>query len=147
MDLNLRSLKTEYHDLHPKTSSFLTAPASVSLKKRGGNRFTRDVNCKAYTHMGYDSLGRIYFYITGNTHREDLRIIVSKIAILQMLKFHLTLRPIRKPNGHKLWLNERQLSKAEIEKIDLEFHNIQRALRRVHRDKRKTGTITSESIP
>jgi hypothetical protein len=120
MDLNLRSLKTEYHDLHPKTSSFLTAPASVSFKKRGSKRFARSINCKAYAHMGYDSLGRIYFFITGNTHNDDFRIVISKWHILQMLKLHLTLRPIRKANDCKLWFNENQLSKAEIEKIDLE---------------------------
>ncbi|MGE5473729.1 MAG: hypothetical protein ACM3UU_05865 [Ignavibacteriales bacterium] len=120
MDLDFKPPKTTYYNLYPRADNFLTAPASLAFKKIGAKKFTRSVNCKATAHLGFDRKGRIYFYITGNTHRDNFRIIVSKWSLLQMLKFHLTLRPIRKQTGHKVWLNERQLSKAEIEKVNME---------------------------
>jgi hypothetical protein len=120
MDLDFKPPKTTYYNLHPRADNFMTAPASLAFKKIGTKKFTRSVNCKAKVNLGFDRKGRIYFYITGNTYRENFRIIASKWSLLQMLKFHLTLRPIRKPDGHKVWLNERQLSKAEIEKVNME---------------------------
>ncbi|AKB26291.1 hypothetical protein MSMTP_2822 [Methanosarcina sp. MTP4] len=121
MDLNMKPLTAPILNPFPKGDNFLTAPASISFKKRGETTgYQSSVNCKGYAHLGFDKKGRIYFSVIGSTYNDDFRVVVSKWHLLQMLKFHLTLRPIRKVNDSKLWLNERQLSRSEMDKIDLE---------------------------
>lgn len=120
MDLNMKPLTAPILNPFSKGDNFLTAPASISFKRRGEKGYISNVNCKGYAHLGFDKKGRIFFSVIGNTYNDDFRVVVSKWHLLQMLKFHLALKPIRKVNDSKLWLNERQLSKNDMKKIDLE---------------------------
>ncbi|KKG16011.1 hypothetical protein EO98_04750 [Methanosarcina sp. 2.H.T.1A.6] len=98
----------------------MAAPASISFKKKGGKKYQSSIICKAKAYLGFNRAGKLMINFTGCTHTEDIRIVVSKFYLLEMLKFNLAIRPIKKSKQDNLWVGKETLKKNGVVPFDLE---------------------------
>ncbi|WP_048040113.1 hypothetical protein [Methanosarcina mazei] len=102
-----------------------SAPAAIYFKSRRGRHYQQSVLCKAKAYLGFDSRGRLQMSFVGNTHSESVKIVVSKYNLLQLILFHLTLRPIQKSSKQtQIWTGREILKRNGIASIDLDKMNL-----------------------
>ncbi|KKG70993.1 hypothetical protein [Methanosarcina mazei] len=98
-----------------------STPAAIYFKSKRGGHYQQSVLCKAKAYLGFDSRGRIQMSFVGNTHSENVKIVVSKYNLLQLILFHLTLKPIQKGSKQtEMWTGQSALKRNGIVPIDLD---------------------------
>lgn len=119
-----------------KRGYIFSAPAAIYFKKRGQKKYQSSILCKAKAYMGYTSAGKIQISFVGNTFDQDIKIVVSKWNLLQLILYHLSLRPIKKSSKQtEIWEGREVLKRNGIFPVDLEGKDLEVIKEEYHRVK------------
>jgi len=130
------------HELS-KRGYIASAPAAIYFKSRRWGHYQQSVLCKAKAYLGFDSRGRLQMSFVGNTHSESVKIVVSKYNLLQLILFHLTLRPIQKSSKQMdIWTGGEILKRNGIASIDMDKMNLDE----INCEVQKVRTLLEEFI-
>lgn len=128
----------------PERGYVFSAPAAIYFKNRRDKKYQRSMTCKAKAFLGFDSAGKLQVSFVGNTHQESIKIVVSKWNLLQLILYHLSLRPIKKSSKQtEIWEGREVLKRNGIFPVDLEGKDLEGIKEEYHRVK----TLLEEFLP
>ena len=128
----------------PGRGYIFSAPAAIYFKKRGEKRYQSSLLCHAKAFLGFNSAGKLQVSFVGNTFEQDIKIVVSKWNLLQLILCHLSLRPIQRSfKQTEVWEGREVLKRNGILPVDLEGKDLDGITDEYHRIR----TLLEEFLP
>jgi hypothetical protein len=128
----------------PERGYVFSAPAAIYFKKRGEKKYQSSVLCRAKAFLGFNSAGKLQVSFVGNTFEQDIKIVVSKWNLLQLILYHLSLRPIKKSSKQtEIWEGRAILKRNGILPVDLEGKDLDG----IKEEYQRVKTLLEEFLP
>jgi len=128
----------------PERGYVFSAPAAIYFKNRRDKKYQSSMTCKAKAFLGFDSVGKLHVSFVGNTHQENIKIVVSKWNLLQLILCHLSLRPIQRSSKQtEIWKGREVLKRNGILPVDLEGKDLDG----IKEEYQRVKTLLEEFLP